>query len=239
MRLALDIGNSAVKWATFDQKGLVENGSWSKRDNGWLSFNLSQVQQAMVCASGDPAPIMQWLSAAGVPTQVLTADSPLPIGMRYQTPSTLGPDRIAAACGAFALHPGKNCLVIDAGTCITVDYVDASANYHGGAIMPGLDMSVLALHEHTARLPLIDEAKVTSSAVHIPGRSTQDSILAGTVGATLLALAGFVTLYKQQGPLHVIITGGDAPRLVETSSQGWEHVPHLNLLGLNHVFAEI
>jgi type III pantothenate kinase len=68
------------------------------------------------------------------------------------------------------------------------------------------------------------------------GRSTEESILAGTLGATLLALAGFVTLYKEKSPdLRVILTGGDAERLMASGVGGWEHVPHLTLIGLNEI----
>ena len=159
---------------------------------------------------------------------------PLPIRLDYKTPSTLGADRIADACGAAAMHPGEPCLVIDAGTCITVDFIDANGVYHGGAIMPGLGMSLQALHTYTARLPLIDLANVTKAPVL--GRSTEESILAGTLGATLLALAGYVALYKGKAPgLRVLLTGGDAGQLTASGTVAWEHVPHLTLIGLNEI----
>ena len=158
----------------------------------------------------------------------------MPIALDYKTPETLGADRIADACGAVSLHPGKPCLVIDAGTCITVDFVDANGVYHGGAIMPGLKMNLQALHTFTAKLPLIDIEGVEKAPVL--GRSTGESILAGTLGATLLALAGYVALYKEKAPeLQVLITGGDARRLVASGANGWEYEPHLTLIGMNEI----
>ena len=141
---------------------------------------------------------------------------------------------MAAACGAWSLHRGEACLVIDAGTCITVDFVDGGGTYHGGAIMPGLRMNLQALHTFTAKLPLIDIDGVTKAPVL--GRSTEESIVAGTLGATLLALAGYVALYREKSPaLRVLLTGGDAQRLMAAGATGWEHQPLLTMIGLNEI----
>ena len=220
MNLAIDIGNTAVKWATFEGRTLVETGT------GLPDGKLAGAT-ALVCASGEvPAAL------AALPR--LTTAMPLPVTLDYKTPSTLGPDRLAAACGARALHPGQDCLVIDAGTCITVDFLGADGTYRGGAIMPGLQMNLRALHTFTARLPLISLDGVDKAPVL--GRTTEESILAGTLGATMLALAGYVALYRQRCPsLHVLLTGGDADRLTAAGATGWELQPHLTLTGLNEV----
>ena len=261
MNLTLDIGNTAVKWATFEGKSLVESGKWhpegelntlEKKKNvvkkveneatenigGTQTTNClppaTNIDRAMVCASGENPEVVSMLSTFRIPFSTLTSSTPLPIKLDYKTPETLGADRIADACGAVSLHPGEACLVIDAGTCITVDFVDAAGVYHGGAIMPGLQMNLQALHTFTAKLPLIDLEGVEKAPVL--GRSTEESILAGTLGATLLALAGFVTLYKEKSPdLRVILTGGDAERLMALGVGGWEHMPHLTLIGLNEI----
>lgn len=220
MNLTLDIGNTAVKWATFEGKKLKDCGY------GIPTEQMAKATHTLACASGQ--------LAEEVSVQQLTSDMPLPIDLDYRTPETLGADRIADACGAAGLHPGEPCLVIDAGTCITVDFVDAQGVYHGGAIMPGLKMNLQALHTFTAKLPLIDIEGVGKAPVL--GRSTEESILAGTVGATLLALAGFVALYKEKAAgLQVLLTGGDAERLMASGAKGWEHVPHLTLIGMNEI----
>lgn len=229
MNLAIDIGNTAVKWATFEGKQRVESGEW-RADNG--EWKVENIERAIACASGKEETLEQIRSALHSPLATLRSDTPLPIRLDYKTPATLGPDRIAAACGAWALHPGEACVVIDAGTCITVDFLDAEGVYHGGAIMPGLGMSLQALHAYTAKLPLIGLEGVAKAPVL--GRSTEESILAGTLGATMLALAGYVALYRQKCPaLHVLLTGGDADRLTAAGASGWEHQPHLTLIGLN------
>ena len=227
MNLTLDIGNTAVKWATFEGRELVECG---RAERG----NWADVEKALVCASGDMAKVQSWIDSFNFQFSIFNSDTPLPIKLDYTTPETLGADRKADACGAVSLHPGEPCLIIDAGTCITVDFVDATGVYHGGAIMPGLKMNLQALHTFTAKLPLIDLGGVEKAPVL--GRSTEESILAGTLGATLLSLAGYVALYKEKAPgLRVLLTGGDAERLMASGANGWEHVPHLTLIGLNEI----
>ena len=223
MNLAIDIGNTAVKWAAFEGRTLTAHGDDVKE----LADRIKQTDKVLACASGE-------LPNLGKHLPVLTSDTLLPIKLDYKTPQTLGADRIADACGAWSLHPGEACLIIDAGTCITVDYLDAGGVYHGGAIMPGLNMNLQALHTLTAKLPLIDLKGVTKAPVL--GRSTEESIVAGTLGATMLALAGYVALYKQKNPtLHVLLTGGDAERLTAAGATGWELAPRLTLIGLNEI----
>ena len=209
-----------MKWGTFEGRVLTDCGY------GMPDKLLETADHTLACTSGK--------SPEGVDIQRLTTEMPLPIQLNYKTPKTLGADRVADACGAVSLHPGEPCLVIDAGTCITVDFVDAKGVYHGGAIMPGLKMSLQALNTFTDKLPLIEIESVEKAPVL--GRTTEESILAGTLGATLLALAGYVTLYKEKAPgLRVLLTGGDAERLMASGANGWEHVPHLTLIGLNEI----
>lgn len=230
MNLAIDIGNTAVKWATFEGRKLTASGvGMPESDVAW-----SVVERAMLCASGNQQDAASRLSACRFPLSTLSSTTPLPISLDYKTPATLGADRIAAACGARALHPGEDCLVVDAGTCITVDFLSADGVYHGGAIMPGLGMNLQALHTFTAKLPLISLEGVTKAPVL--GRSTEESILAGTLGATMLALAGYVAVYRQRCPqLKVLLTGGDAHRLADAGADGWELVPQLTLMGINEI----
>lgn len=231
MNLALDIGNTAVKWATFEGGRLAAGGTW-QADSGEWPTETTGIERAMACVSGNPAALETLAPTLRCAVATLGPDTPLPIRLDYKTPATLGPDRIAAACGARALHPDADCLVIDAGTCITVDFLDRQGTYHGGAIMPGIDMSLKALHTFTAKLPLVGIEAGRKAAVL--GRSTEESIVAGTLGAATLALAGYVALYREKRPqLQVLLTGGDAARL--NPAAGWQHVPGLTLIGLNEI----
>ena len=96
------------------------------------------------------------LARLQIPILRFTPDTPVPITNRYRTPETLGSDRLAAVIGASSLKPGKDLLIIDAGTCITYEVIDARGNYWGGNIAPGMQMRLRALHEFTARLPLVE-----------------------------------------------------------------------------------
>ena len=232
MNLAIDIGNTAAKWALFDGRTLAGSGLWPMTDGQWPEGGIDR---ALACVSGNSAILDAISNSLAINLSPLTSSTPLPIRLDYKTPATLGADRIAAACGAWGLHPGEASLIIDAGTCITVDYLDSEGVYHGGAIMPGLDMNMQALHTFTAKLPLI-ELPEKPEGVKIPGRSTEESMVAGTLGATLLALAGYVTLFRRQAPeLHVLLTGGDAERLAAAGANGWERVEGLTLKGLNEI----
>lgn len=231
MRLAIDIGNTATKWATFDGNSMTTSGRWENSEilPGEVAKFLANGIEAMVCASGEVPKELSSLPR-------LSSAQPLPIKLDYKTPQTLGPDRIAAACGAHRLHPTEPCLVVDAGTCITVDFIDGQGTYHGGAIMPGIKMKLSALHTMTTKLPLIDIGYIDHTPVL--GRSTEECMVAGTLGATLMALAGFVTLYKEKSPgLKVVLTGGDAGLL--NTAGGWEHEPNLTLMGINEAMASM
>ena len=229
MNLTIDIGNTAAKWALFDERVLVKASCCSLE-----AIETDAVEKALICASGNMTSCESWLSNFNFKFSILNSETPLPIRLDYKTPQTLGADRVAAACGAWSLHPGEASLIVDAGTCITVDYLDADGVYHGGAIMPGLKMSLQALNTFTAKLPLVDINNIEKALVI--GRSTEESIVAGTLGATMLALAGFVAMYKEKNPaLNVLLTGGDAERLTRAGATGWELQPTLTLQGLNEI----
>lgn len=161
----------------------------------------------------------------------LTPDTPLPFRNAYQTPQTLGKDRLAAIAGAHALYPGQNALAIDAGTCIKYDLIDAAGVYHGGNIAPGLHMRLRAMHEQTARLPLVD--------LKMPelffGTSTQTALQNGALRGAVLEIQGFIQLFaRHRASLQVTLTGGDAEFLIPFLP-GPTIEPSLVLIGLNHI----
>ena len=142
--------------------------------------------------------------------QVLRIDraTTLPIGNRYRTPETLGMDRICAAVAAQARVPGSPVLVVNAGTAITYEYVDAAGDYIGGGISLGMRSRFRALHEFTAALPLLDE----QGSLQLVGDDTATSIRSGVVNGLIAEIEGIVAQYQAlAGPaLKVFLTGGDA-----------------------------
>ena len=101
-------------------------------------------------------PELNFLPQQGLPVLVAGVHLALPIALKYETPETLGTDRLAAALAANVFFPGENTLVISAGTCLTTDFVTDKGEYIGGSIAPGLRMRLRAMHHFTGRLPLIE-----------------------------------------------------------------------------------
>lgn len=134
-------------------------------------------------------------------------DTALPIGNRYRSPQTLGMDRICAAIAGRDRAPQGPVLVINAGTAITYDYVDAEGDYLGGGIAPGMRGRFRALHEFTAALPLVDPA----GPLQLIGDDTETSIRSGVLNGLLAEIEGIVARYRDlAGPaLSVFLTGGD------------------------------
>lgn len=237
MNLTLDIGNTRIKWALFQGDTLTDHGVVTPAELPALCARHPW-QRAAVCASGqaDLTPLTQ----TGRPLHLLTHTSPLPITLDYATPHTLGPDRIASACGAWQLHPHANSLIIDAGTCITIDYLDASGTYRGGAILPGIDMKFHALHTFTAKLPLLEN--VESEQQVVTGQNTTQSITAGVLTATRFAVQGFIRHYcSHYGSVNILLTGGDADRLAAQGDPQLRSAirqPNLVHIGLNTILNE-
>jgi type III pantothenate kinase len=130
-----------------------------------------------------------------------------PFENKYATPKTLGVDRMILAAGATLLYPKQNRLIIDAGTCVTYDFVDENDNYWGGAISPGFRLRYESLHQFTAKLPLL----TLEEPEGLVGSSTNQSIHSGVVNGLICEIDGFIERYKQQNEnFTIILTGGDA-----------------------------
>lgn len=231
MHLTIDKGNSRTKWALFEGDRLMHM-------SGEEGLPNVAVEAAIVCATGRLN-----ISELHLPTDnvvVLSSKTRLPIVLDYATPETLGPDRIAAACGAHKLCGSKGCVIVDAGTCITVDYIDSSGTYRGGAILPGIGIKFRALHTFTTKLPLLTSVNATSGFV--TGRSTQESMEAGVLTATRYAVEGFVTHYRKRQPdAQVLLTGGDADWVWGEGLlrvQDCMREPYLVMIGLNEILKE-
>ena len=154
MNLVIDSGNSAAKVGIFNHQKLIEKLTFAVPED-LRAFMQSTPFENLIISSvkADEALIGSWATKAKK-TYVLANGLPLPVKNLYKTPETLGMDRLAGVCGAHQLFPASDCLVIDAGTCITYDFKDRSGSYYGGSISPGLNMRFKAVHTFTAKLPL-------------------------------------------------------------------------------------
>lgn len=162
----------------------------------------------------------------------LSDSTPIPIQLSYNTPETLGRDRIATAVGASVLYPNSHSIVIDAGTCITVDVIKNGKIFEGGYIAPGINMRWKAMHEYTANLPLVQNG-LTSDII---GKSTMEALSIGGAMTAVMELEGFIQRIKSTlNPINVILTGGDGTFISEQIVSEVDHVPFLLMTGLREI----
>jgi type III pantothenate kinase len=232
LNLIIDIGNTRVKSATFDGIHLSEKKSF--KEIGELKLHLSdkRFDHCIVSSvSTDTSTVLPWLPVEGKKIQ-LTSTLGFPIHIGYDTPHTLGVDRIAAACGAYQLFPGEDCLVIDMGTCITYDFLSAEGVYEGGSIAPGVKMRFAAMHHFTARLPMVEP--VTDPP--LTGKTTVTSMQSGVINGVLQEINGYISRYQSQhAKLKTVACGGDLAFFENSIKPSIFVAPDLVLLGLNRI----
>jgi type III pantothenate kinase len=225
MLLAVDIGNTRIKVAVFEGNTLLEQFHFNTSElRKELLFILNKYKNAseMVIASVGNLPKESFLEFENqVSIHFISTNFPFPFKNGYATPNTLGIDRMVLASGAVIQYPNQNRLVIDAGTCITYDFIDANDNYLGGAISPGIRLRYESLHNYTAKLPLLtlELIKVEDSElaqVPIIGNATSEAINSGVINGTINEIEGFISQYQALYPKFIIIlTGGDAEFLAK------------------------
>ncbi len=209
VNLIIDIGNTCAKIAVFDNntlKEVVYNSNQDLADVVSICYKYGTKRAIVATVVPLSEVVENQLSQLGIPLLYLDANTPLPIINLYKTPQTLGYDRIAAVVGAAGERPDKDLLVVDAGTCITYEFIDSKKQYHGGNISPGLQMRFKALHHFTGKLPLI------SSEGDLPfwGDTTETAIRAGVWQGIQFEISGYIEAMRYKYPeLLVFLTGGD------------------------------
>lgn len=249
--LVVDVGNTRTKVGLFFKKKMVGQAVFQNRSfamdafEKWLeSFDLALVTRLSSLFSTVAEPndeLTDFLKKKSQSFFELNHQMPLPFRLGYRTPETLGRDRIAAIGGAHALFSGKNCLVIDCGTCLKYDLLSADGCFEGGNIAPGAAMRLDAMAHFTARLP--------RPAMELPektmGFSTETALQNGALFGSAAEMEGIIFEFRQNWPrLKVILTGGDAPFFepvltrILTRRQPSVKIqlePDLVLIGLNHI----
>ncbi|MEQ8583947.1 MAG: type III pantothenate kinase [Marinoscillum sp.] len=205
--VVVDIGNSKIKTAIFEGERLVARYTANQLEEVFQQYDKPGYRWIFSSVGEDPT-VHSQISA--LPDHlILTQDTPLPIVLDYHTPETLGVDRIAASVGAFHLYK-KDCLVIDAGTCITYDLVDKTGVYRGGAIAPGLRMRMKAMAHFTRRLPDVS-TEWEEIPIRTQGKTTRECLVTGAFDGVVHEMDGFIEAFlKEYKDLAVILTGGDA-----------------------------
>jgi len=208
MLLAIDSGNTRTKAAVFEASRLLEQFDIPKNEFQILIDSILKKYSGItdiIISSVAQTPQLQVNSSVSI--HQVSHSWKFPFVNLYQTPTTLGADRMVLAAGAVLQFPGKSRLVIDAGTCITYDFIDEFDNYLGGAISPGIRLRYEALHNYTARLPLLSR----DEEEHFIGKSTASSIHSGVINGIVYEINGFIARHLDNNPNFIIIlTGGDA-----------------------------
>ena len=232
MNIVVDYGNSSAKVGLFAEDKLTKQYNFpaSEELKNFLE-NFSADNFIISSVTKDSEQVSAWATRVKQKF-ILNPRLPLPVKIKYATPETLGVDRIAGVCGAQRMFPNTNTLVIDAGTCITFDFLDKHGDFLGGGISPGLGMRFKAVHNFTARLPLVDPVEDAP----LIGHSTESCIQSGVINGITAELDGIISLYKQKFEgLAVILSGGDT-RFFENKLKGSIFaVPELVLSGLNSI----
>lgn len=236
MNLVIDVGNTLVKAGIFENEYLKEKISFPKEEFLTYIENISlaypRIKNVLIASVGNLEEHQVGQLQAQFPILYLTQDTKVPFINKYSTPKTLGVDRIALVSAAAQQLPFKNVLIIDAGTCITYDFISDRNEYFGGAISPGISLRYQALHSFTHRLPLLNK----EIPHDIIGNSTTSSIHSGVVGGIVNEIDGFIENYKIKfRDLTVILTGGDAQFLRGSIKNDIFANSNFLLEGLNHI----
>ena len=232
MTASIDVGNSRIKVGIFDAKGVLQKSSSLKNEDKLISFLKSEnIDSVIISDVGNANSLLSTLNREITKVLVLNRNIPLPIEIAYKSPETLGIDRLAAAVGALNYHSGP-LLVIDAGSCITIDFIDSQNVFQGGIITPGLEMRLKAMHTFTASLPLLE---LSLPGTEIPD-TTSEAMLTGAVIGSKHELIGFINHFKAKYPdLKVIICGGNANYFDKMIELDIFVLPNLVLEGLNAI----
>jgi len=237
MNLVLDLGNTYGKIAVCDQNRVIEAATYEKitsREISYFHIRYSKLKGAIVSSVVNYSrELIDYLSSLYGHCIELNHSTPIPLDNKYLTPDTLGYDRIAAAVGAYTIYPGKNVLVIDAGTAITYDIVTARGEFLGGNISQGVEIRFKSLNKYTNRLPHLERPEETPPLV---GSSTHEAIQSGIINGLLFEMDGFIGAISELYPkLQVVLTGGDAKYFVGKLKSSIFVDPNLNLIGLNRI----
>ncbi|BAO76137.1 type III pantothenate kinase [Winogradskyella sp. PG-2] len=211
MNLIVDVGNTYVKFAIYIKAELIYKTSFKlselKKEYKLLKKDFPKLKSAIISSVGRLSNKQIEVIGDDLKVVELNSKTKVPFNNLYKTPKTLGVDRVALVSASVDQFPDENVLIIDAGTCITYDFITDKNDYLGGAISPGIRLRYKTLNNLTANLPLLD----TNQPKTIIGDSTESSIHSGVVFGVIKEIDGVIDQYLQEYPdLTVILTGGDA-----------------------------
>jgi type III pantothenate kinase len=245
MILAIDAGNSRVKWgwlesdaaggvrwASIATVSLIEFAAASDHVNPFSVTHADPERIIISNVAGEGAHqlLVNWTSIFDAEPLWLKAEAErCGVKNRYEKPELLGADRWAALIAARSLHNGPS-LVVNSGTATTVDMLAADGTFLGGAILPGVELMRFVLHEHTGRLPIAE------GAYRDTPRNTIDAIETGCRHAQAGAVERLYRVFREVAPAPLCLVAGGAGRaLVEQLTMPRRYIENLVLEGLAHI----
>ena len=235
MNLVVDIGNTRIKIAVFQNSKLIHNETIN---NESLLIKARKLIKTFECSNAIISSVgsLKKSQIDKLSTEIklveLNFKTKVPFKNRYLTPKTLGVDRIALISSAISKFPKKNVLIVDAGTCITYDFLDSSGFYFGGSISPGINMRYKSLNTFTDKLPLL--APINTN--QLIGETTEGSIHSGVINGVISEIDSIINKYRKKNKdLTVVLTGGDATFLANKLKNGIFANPFFLLEGLNTI----
>ena len=233
--IVVDVGNTRTKVGVFE-RGQLTAHYYDLSATVLQQLNLQPTDRVIASSVGRGVEEIKALFPADVAWMTFDRQLNLPLKLDYNTPETLGLDRIAAAIGALVCLPSANILVMDAGSCLTIDLVTKDQVFHGGVISPGVQMRFKAMHTFTKKLPQIEWSAEEQIPLVLPGLSTQQSMRAGVLKGMQFEIEGHIRYYSGLYPdLKVIMTGGDAQYFENIINTTIFTEDSLVLIGLNRV----
>ena len=231
MIICIDSGNSRIKWGVRDADRWLAQGALAHAELAGLGALLDEWQPGSVWLSNVAGPhvlaaILQTLRPwQALIREVKSGQSGQGVRNGYENPGQLGVDRWSALIGARGITRAA-CLVVMAGTATTIDTMDASGQFLGGLILPGLDLMRHALARGAADLPL------ACGKHEIYPRNTDDAIVSGCLDAQLGAIERAFARISAVPDAVCLLSGGAAPRLAAQLSMPHLLIDNLVLEGL-------
>ena len=244
MNLCIDQGNSRTKVALMTDDGkIIKDLSYKQFSSADVErlFDLYDITDSIISSVVNvEAAIVNTLNRRSQHFVLFDHMTPVPIVNKYESPETLGQDRLAAAVGAKSLCPNENLLIIDCGSAITYDFVSEDGEYLGGNIAPGLKMRFTMLQRMTKKLPLVEVEE--NELIPLFGANTRDAIAAGVIRGVAYEVKGYMRTLREKVPhFQTYLTGGNAPyimhnvRTSRTEKRELHYEKYLVLIGLNQI----
>ena len=236
MNLVVDIGNSFTKFAFFEQDSIVEKYQIENDKKQVLEGvnNIKSIDNVIISSVNNDLLELVEKAIKKLTKNILIFNykTKIPIENKYIAKKTLGLDRLAAIIGANDLFPNSNILVFDAGTALTIDFINEKNEYLGGNISPGLEMRFNSLHNYTSKLPLVEKSENFPNL----GKTTEEAIIAGIQKGIIYEIDSYINDFKKNyDELNLVFTGGDSFFFEKKLKNAIFANPNLVLIGLHKV----